>query len=71
MRMIKICDSELVLPLKLIFENCLFKGIFPEAWKCANIVPVHTKSEKNLKENYRTISLLPIFGKKILEKLIF
>ena len=70
MRMIKICDSELVLPLKLIFENCLFKGIFPETWKCANVVPVHTKNEKNLKENYRPISLLPIFG-KILEKLIF
>ncbi len=69
-RMIKVCDSALVLPLKLIFENCLSKGIFPETWKCANVVPVHKKNEKNLKENYRPISLLPIFG-KILEKLVF
>ena len=35
-----------------------------------NVVPVHKKNEKNLKENYRPISLLPIFG-KILEKLTF
>ena len=69
-RMIKYCDSALVLPLKLIFLNCLSKGIFPDTWKCANVVPVHKKNERNLKENYRPISLLLIFG-KILEKLIF
>ena len=39
-------------------------------WKRANVVPVHKKNEKNLKENYRPISLLPIFS-KILEKLIY
>ena len=33
------------------------------------MVPVHKKHEKNVKGNYRPISLLPIFG-KILEKLI-
>ena len=33
-------------------------------------MPVHKKNEKNLKGNYRPISLLPIFG-KILEKLIY
>ena len=69
-RMIQYCDSALVLPLKLIFLNCLSRGISPDAWKCANVVPVHKKNEKNVKENYRPISLLPIFG-KILEKVIF
>ena len=69
-RMIKICDWTLVVPLKLIFEACLVHGIFPETWKRANVVPVHKKNCKNLKENYRPISLLPLFG-KILEKLIF
>ena len=34
------------------------------------VVPVHKKNEKNLKGNYRPISLLPIFG-KIFEKLIY
>ena len=69
-RMIKLCDDVLLLPLKLIFENCLSQGIFPEMWKKANVVPVHKKNFKNLKQNYRPIPLLPIFG-KILEKLIF
>ena len=69
-RMIKMCDSALIVPLKIIFTNCLIKGIFPDIWKHANVVPVHKKNEKNLKGNYRPISLLPIVG-KILEKLIF
>ena len=45
-------------------------GYGNEIWKYANVVPVHKKNEKNLKGNYRPISLLPIFG-KILEKLIY
>ena len=44
--------------------------IFPETWKRNDVVPVHKKNEKNLKENYRPISLLPIFS-KILENLIY
>ena len=69
-RMIKLSDTALVVPLKIIFTNCLRCGVFPQIWKCANVVPVHKKNEKNLKGNYRPISLLPIFG-KILEKLIY
>ena len=70
MRMIKLSDVALVLPLRIIFTNCLRCGLFPEVWKYANVVPVHKKNEKNMKENYRPISLLPIFG-KILEKLMY
>ena len=69
-RMIKLSDVALVTPLKIIFTNCLRRGVFPEIWKCANVVPVHKKNEKNIKSNYRPISLLPIFG-KVLEKLIY
>ena len=68
--MIKLSDAALVTPLKMIFSNCLRRGVFPEIWKRANVVPVHKKHEKNLKGNYRPISLLPIFG-KILEKLMY
>ena len=51
-RMIKICDESLIVPLRLIFENCLHQEIFPKPWERANVVPVHKKNEKNLKENY-------------------
>ena len=64
-KIIKLSDVTLVLPFKTIFTNCLRHGLFPEIWKYANVVPVHKKNEKNLKENYRPISLLLIFGKNI------
>ena len=69
-RMIKLSNIALVPPLRIIFANCLRRGLFPAIWKYANIVPVHKKNEKNLKENYRPISLLSIFG-KILEKFMY
>ena len=69
-RMIKISNASLLTPLRIIFTNCLRQGVFPEIWKCANVVPVHKKNEKNVKSNYRPISLLPIFG-KMFEKLVY
>ena len=48
-RMIKSADASVVTPLMIIFTNCLRQGVFPEIWKCANIVPVHKKNEKNRK----------------------
>ena len=70
MKMIKLSNTALIIPLKIIFENCLRRGLFPETKKYANVVPVHKKNEKNLKKNYRPISLLPIFW-KVLEKLMY
>ena len=31
----------------------------------ANLVPIHKKNEKNLKSNYRPVSLLSSFGKML------
>ena len=45
-RMIKPNNVSFVNPLKIIFTNCLRLSVFPEIWKCANVVPVHKKSEK-------------------------
>ena len=39
--MMKMCDDSPVLPLKLIFENCLRRGVFPEVWKRGNVIIVH------------------------------
>ena len=69
-RMIKLSYAALITPLKIVFTNCLRYGLFPEIWKYENVVPVHKKNEKNVKGNYRPISLLPIFG-KTLEKLMY
>ena len=42
--MIKICSESVTMPLKIIFEESLKKGIFPEIWKKANVVPVPFQS---------------------------
>ena len=44
-RMLLLCDSSLVHLLKLIFENILSTGIYPEIWKLANVTPIHKKGE--------------------------
>ena len=69
-KMIKLCEKSITIPLKLIFEESLKCGVFPEIWKKANVVPVHKKEDKTLVKNYRPISLLPIFG-KIFERVIY
>ena len=69
-RLLKMCPKEIAVPLKLIFIKCIQTGKFPTSWKQANVQPVHKKSSRQLKENYRPISLLPICG-KIFEKIIF
>ena len=68
--MLLLCDESSVLPLKMIFQNVLDTGVYPSSWKLANVIPVHKKKDKQLVENYRPISLLPIFS-KILEKLMY
>ena len=47
-RMIKICDTSICRPLKLIFQACLESGKFPNEWKKANVVPVHKKGDKQI-----------------------
>ena len=69
-RMIKLCEKSIIDPLYIILQNCAEKGVFPECWKKANVIPIHKKNQKNLIKNYRPISLLPIFG-KLFEKMIF
>ena len=68
--MLKLCSSEISKPLKMIFDNSMAAGKFPSSWKLANVQPVHKKNSRQLKSNYRPISLLPIFS-KIFEKIIF
>ena len=69
-RMIKICDKSLLKPLTILFQNSTKSSCYPVISKRSNIIPVHKRNDKQLVENYRPISLLPIFG-KIFEKIIF
>ena len=47
-KMIKICSESLTVPLKIILEQSLKEGRFPEIWKKANVILVHKKEDKIL-----------------------
>ena len=64
-QMLIMCDDAIETPLKIIYENILLSGIYPDIWKSANLTPIHKKGDKQLVNNYR-----PICG-KILEKVVF
>ena len=51
-------------------NDALSQGIFPDSLKFANITPVHKKDHATDKENYRAVSVLPLFS-KIFEKVIY
>ena len=69
-RMIKICDESLLKPLLILFKNSLKLSYYPDIWKKSNIIPAHKKNDKQLVNNYRPISLLPILV-KIFEQISF
>ena len=68
--MLKLGSPSIIKPLSIIFQNCLKSSNFPDDWKKGNIVPVHKKNSKQLVNNYRPASLLPICSKNF-EKVIF
>ena len=69
-RMIKICHKSLLQPLILLYYNSIKSSRFPDICTRSNIVPVYKKSQKQLIQNYWSISHLPMFN-KIFEKIIF
>ena len=45
-------------------------GTFPKLWKRANVVPIYKKGSVRDPNNYRSVSLMPLFG-KVFEKLVY
>jgi hypothetical protein len=59
----KVADN-IISPFLTKFFNCLFdRGVFPEDWTKAVIVPLFKKGDPNIVDNYRGISLLCIMSK--------
>lgn len=53
-----------------LFNKSLSLGILPDEWKCANIIPVFKKDNKEHVESYRPISLLSL-ASKAMERCVF
>ena len=54
-RIIKICNESITIPLRIIFKESLKNGVFPEILKRVNVVPAHKKEDKSLVINYRLL----------------
>lgn len=61
---------ELATPLARLYQICFDRGLFPAAWKVADVIPCHKKGDKHSPSNYRPISLLSIIS-KVMERLIY
>ena len=57
-------------PLLKISNDSLLLGIFPQTMKIAKVLPFYKSGKKNLKTNYRPISVLSSFS-KILERIMY
>ena len=55
--------------LSNLFNVCIYKSVFPDIFKIAEVIPLFKGGDKYILGNYRPISLLPLFG-KIFEKAI-
>ena len=69
-RMLKIWDDAIFEPLKILFVNSVNQVVFPSRWKKADLISVHKKTEKNIVNIYRPVSLLPV-GSKFFEKAVY
>ena len=67
--LLKICAEQLSEVFTVLFQASLTRGIVPDDWLHANIIPVFKKGDRAKAENYRPISLTSI-ACKLLEHII-
>ena len=64
-------SSEIISPyLARLYNIHMTSGIFPNKFKTSKVTPIYKKGNKELIENYRPVSTLPVLG-KIFEKIIY
>ena len=62
--------SSIIAPyLETLYNCCIFNGVFPNAFKTAEVIPIYKGGDKEDCNNYRPISLLPTLS-KIFEKIL-
>jgi hypothetical protein len=66
--LIKQCADFIVEPLSKLINSSFEMGVFPDLLKRARVVPVYKKGDSFQTNNYRPVSILPVFS-KIYEKL--
>ena len=68
-KIIKANENFFAVAICFYFNKALENGKFPNCLKLANITPVFKKDSRTSKNNYRPVSILPVFS-KIFERLL-
>ena len=68
--LLKIASRSLAPSMTMLFNKILRSSTYPDLWKRANVSPIYKKGNRQEKNNYRPVSLLPVAG-KVLERLVF
>ena len=55
--------------LEVLFQKCIKFGVFPDSFKVAEVIPLFKCGEREDKNRYRPISLLPTIS-KIFERIL-
>ena len=62
-RLLKIAAPVVASSLAKLINICITSGTFPAVWKEAKVTPLHKGNSKADKNNYRSISVLPVLSK--------
>lgn len=66
---LKVTIDKIISPLTILVNACTRKICIPGLSKKGGTTPLYKKGDQDAAENYRPISLLPVFS-KVLEKII-
>ena len=69
-QIIKQIKDFIISPFTHICNLSITTGVFPRQMKIANIVPIYKSGDNTLFNNYRPVSVLPLFS-KILERIVY
>ena len=67
---LKSCAGGIFKSLTLLINLSLSLGQYPSCWKIANVIPIFKKENRQMKTNYRPVSLLVSLS-KVCEKVVF
>ena len=69
-KLLKLVPDLILMPLCKIINHSFQTGVFPDALKISEVIPIHKGGSTEELNNYRPISLLSIFDKIIEKKCI-
>ena len=69
-KLVKIGANQIAYAVTILINHSLRTGQIPKSWKSAKVIPIHKSGKKDITNNYRPISVLPVLS-NVLEKVVY